>query len=259
MIQEVLRVFHCGHEECAAGHSFGPATRHHYLIHFVLKGKGKYQVKGETHFLEEGSAFLIRPQEVTFYKADNEEPWEYVWIAFEGEEAVRLIEETFGSQYTNRWEDVTTGKKYLMKISQVYKDGGYNKCELLGWFYLIFSLFEIIKENMTSDLDYYEKAQLYIRHNYPYDIKVADIAKYIGIDRTYLFKIFKKYNNMSPKQYLTNYRIQAATDMLQYTNYSVTEIALSCGFHDSSVFCKNFIMKLGNSPMKYREKSRVEI
>lgn len=259
MMQESLKIYYCGREECDAGHSFGPATRNHYLMHFILKGKGTYEVKGETYSLEEGSVFLIKPQEVTLYKADLEEPWEYVWIAFEGEEAIRLLEETFGSQYINHWEKLLTGKEYLIKINQIYNEKGHNKSELLGWFYLIFSLFPVTKETVSSDYDYYKKAEHYIRHNYAYDIAVADIAKYIGIDRTYLFKIFKKYNAISPKQFLTNYRIRAAIDMLQYTNHSVTEIALSCGFHDSSVFCKNFIMKLGISPMKYRDKARLEI
>ena len=255
--QESLKIYYCGHEECEPGHAFGPATRSHYLMHFILKGKGYYQVGNNTFTIEEGGAFLIKPHEVTFYKADQENPWEYVWIAFDGEEAERLLEDykLSGNQYICRWKEPEVVKDYLLKILQVYLASGYNKDELIGWFYLIFSrIIKGDKEELPSDMDYYKKAERYIRHNYGYDIHITDIAKYIGIDRTYLFKVFKKYTGTSPKQYLTTYRINAAMDMLRNTTLSVTEIALSCGFHDSSVFCKNFYKELGTSPLKYRRK-----
>ena len=68
MKPEILKILYCGHEECAQGHAFGPVARSHYLIHFVLKGKGYYQVGDHIFTIEAGSAFLIKPYEVTFYK-----------------------------------------------------------------------------------------------------------------------------------------------------------------------------------------------
>lgn len=253
--QESLKIYYCGHEACESGHSFGPATRSHYLMHFILKGKGCYQVANNTFAIKEGEAFLIRPHEVTFYKADLEQPWEYVWVAFDGVEAERLLEEykMFGEQYLCSFKEQDVVKEYLMKIFQVYIESNNNKEELIGWFYLIFSkIMKGNKEELPTDMDYYKKSERYIRHNYGYDIHIADVAKYIGIDRTYLFKIFKKYTGVSPKKFLTTYRISAAKDMLRNTSLSVTEIALSCGFHDSSVFCKNFDKEVGTSPLKYK-------
>ena len=253
--QESLRIYYCGHEVCEPGHAFGPATRSHYLMHFIIKGKGYYQVGNDTLTIMENEAFLIKPNELTFYKADWEQPWEYVWVAFDGVEAERLLEEYKSSkeQYIYRWEEQNEVKDYLMKILNIYMKSGYNKDELLGWFYLFFSkMVKEDKEELPADLDYFQKVERYIRHNYGYNVNITDIAKYIGIDRTYLFKIFKKYTAKSPKQYLTVYRISAAKDMLNNTSLSIAEIALSCGFHDSSVFCKNFIKEAGTSPLKYR-------
>lgn len=253
--QESLRIYYCGHEVCEPGHAFGPATRSHYLMHFIIKGKGYYQVGNDTLTIKENEAFLIKPHEVTFYRADIKEPWEYVWIAFDGVEAERLLDEYKSSkgQYIYRWEEQNAVKDYLMKILHIYMKTGYNKDELLGMFYLVFSqIMKEGKEERPADLDYFQKAERYIRHNYGYDVNITDIAKYIGIDRTYLFKIFKKYTTKSPKQYLTMYRISAAKDMLRNTNLRVTEIALSCGFYDSSIFCKNFEREVGISPLKFR-------
>lgn len=54
-----------------------------------------------------------------------------------------------------------------------------------------------IKEKNTCE-SYADKARDYIYNNFGYDIKVSDIAKYVGIDRTYLYKIFmEEYKNFT--------------------------------------------------------------
>lgn len=93
--QSSLQFYYSGYEKCSAGHFFGPTVRVHYLIHLVINGKGLYQVGKNTYSVCTNQAFLIRPQEVTFYAADDEDPWEYLWFAFNGHEADRLIASFF--------------------------------------------------------------------------------------------------------------------------------------------------------------------
>lgn len=76
-----LTIYYCGHEQCSPGHFFGPAVRKHYLLHVVLKGKGIYRTSDREYRIAKGEAFLIKPQEVTYYRADSREPWEYAWDA----------------------------------------------------------------------------------------------------------------------------------------------------------------------------------
>ena len=66
----------CGYSTTAPLHSFGPAVRPHYLIHFILNGKGIFQKGDKTYHLETGQGFFIEPDELTFYQADAKEPWE---------------------------------------------------------------------------------------------------------------------------------------------------------------------------------------
>ena len=82
--QSSLTVYFCGKEECQPGHYFGPAVRPHYLIHVILKGKGIFQKSGVTYTLKRGDAFLIPPMESTYYQADQEDPWSYAWVGFDG-------------------------------------------------------------------------------------------------------------------------------------------------------------------------------
>ena len=84
-----LCMYQFGHEQCEPGHSFGPATRNHYLFHYVLSGTGTLMAdnaKGitQTYNIKSGQGFLIFPGQINTYIADDKLPWEYIWIEFDG-------------------------------------------------------------------------------------------------------------------------------------------------------------------------------
>ena len=72
---------YCGFEKCTPLHSFGPAIRPNYLLHYVLDGKGYYYANNKKYTVTKNEGFLINPNVITFYEADEEEPWTYLWIA----------------------------------------------------------------------------------------------------------------------------------------------------------------------------------
>ena len=83
----------CGRETCEPLYSYGPCVRPTYIIHYILKGKGIFQVSGETVHLQEKEGFLIEPGVQTFYQADKDDPWTYCWIGFDGILAPVLLKE----------------------------------------------------------------------------------------------------------------------------------------------------------------------
>ena len=89
----------CGYSTTAPLHSFGPAVRPHYLIHFILNGKGIFQKGDKTYHLETGQGFFIEPDELTFYQADAKEPWEYLWVGFNGTMVPELLKQIGRSQF----------------------------------------------------------------------------------------------------------------------------------------------------------------
>src|SRR5699024_6540097 len=81
----------CGYAKCEPLHSFGPAVRPNYLIHIITEGKGRYTVGEKQYDLREGQGFLIEPEVQTFYQADRESPWSYMWIGFSGTRAKEYL------------------------------------------------------------------------------------------------------------------------------------------------------------------------
>ena len=58
----------CGCSQTESLHSFGPASKPHYLIHYVLSGKGIFRFHDKEYRLEKGYGFLIQPNELAFYQ-----------------------------------------------------------------------------------------------------------------------------------------------------------------------------------------------
>ena len=100
---------------------------------------------------------------------------------------------------------------------------------------------------------YFQKATEYIRNNYAYPIQISDVAHYVGIDRSYLYRIFMEHENTSPKQYLLKHRLQMATQLLCSSSCTITEAALSCGFRDAPSFCNYFRQGTGYTPKEFRK------
>ena len=93
-----LAVYNTGYEICESGYKWGPAVRDHYLLHYVRAGKGAYTYCGKTFHLSAGDMFLVFPSTLVSYTADQQEPWEYCWVGFNGTEARRMVQLTSFSE-----------------------------------------------------------------------------------------------------------------------------------------------------------------
>ena len=244
-----VTVYYCGYEKCEGGHFWGPAVRNQYLLHYVISGKGTYTVGEETYTLHANECFLIRPGERTYYIADREDPWEYMWVAFDGFDVLEILRRTgLVSQYTTKLENGDEFIRYMHEMIDEFNKGSLFK--VMSGFYGAMSVLEESAHGgaYTREHEYVNKAIGYIKSNYGYPIQISDLARHIGIDRTYLYRIFSASESMSPKQYLMQVRINAAKKMLLAGTYTVSETALSCGFSDSASFCGRFKRCTGMTP-----------
>ena len=89
-----LNLYTCGHEACKSLHSYGPAIRSGHLIHIVLSGKGTYKINNTVYTLSARDAFLIYPNELIYYEADKDDPWEYIWVGLVGTKVCDYLNKT---------------------------------------------------------------------------------------------------------------------------------------------------------------------
>lgn len=250
----------CGCSKTEPLHSFGPAVKPHYLIHYVLRGRGKFAMGGKEYPLEAGSGFLIEPGELSFYQASELEPWTYVWVGFSGSKAKEYVQSmglsvqhpVFASDES---EELYRIVKDMMEHNTYGLSNDLRRNGLLGMFLSVIAQTASLdaRENADRANVYVSRAIDFVRSNYCYPIKVTDIADYVCINRSYLYTLFQNNLQMSPQQFLTMFRITKAVELLQMTELPIESIALSCGYADPLVFTKAFHQVKGMSPSKYRK------
>ncbi len=247
-------IVNCGYEQCRSAHSFGPAVRSHYLIHFVLSGRGRFMRGSATYDLGAGEGFLIVPGETTYYCADVDEPWEYCWIGFSGSEAERILKSLRLSAEDPIFHcDVAAGR--YIRSCDGFPAVPERELTLAGNAYLFFAA--IARERGFAENGSSGKcvglAVRYIHDNYSYNISVENIAKHAGVSRSYLFRMFKLQNGVSVQRYLLEYRLKMSTALLKNPAYNVSEVCYSCGFTDPNHFARAFRGFYGMTPSQFRK------
>ncbi len=255
----------CGCSQTQPLHSFGPAVKPHYLIHFVLSGRGIFRSRDKEYHLEAGYGFLIEPEELAFYQADGQDPWTYVWVGFDGSEAEGCLRAMGLSGRhpifkSGRSEELYDTVRDMMEHNTFGMANDLRRNGLLSIFLsLIAEDADVVEQNETDRGNaYVRKAVAFIQTNYCDPIKVTDVAEYVCINRSYLYTLFQNYLGMSPQQFLTAFRITKARELLESTSYSIESIALSCGYADALNFTKAFRGMKGMSPSAFRKQAREE-
>ncbi len=255
-----LHVNCCGLSKTEPLHSFGPALKPHYLIHYILSGKGRIIIGGEEYLLEAGYGFLITPEELAFYQADEIEPWTYAWVGFSGTQAAEYVSKIGLSVRqpifcSDASDEIYSIVKDMMEHNTYGLSNELRRNGQLAVFLSVIARGTAVAEKSETDRanTYVQKAVSFIQSNYCNSIKVTDIANYVCINRSYLYTLFQNTIGMSPQQFLTTFRLTKAAELLQLTSLPIESIAISCGYHDPLVFTKAFRQMKNMSPTAYRK------
>lgn len=95
-------------------------------------------------------------------------------------------------------------------------------------------------------------AMAYIHERYAEPVSREQMARDLNVNERYLTRCFGQETGLTPIAYLNRYRIAQARALLDRSRLSVTEVALACGFSDSSYFGRVFQKEVGLSPTVYR-------
>ena len=105
--------------------------------------------------------------------------------------------------------------------------------------------------------DFYIKEALnYIEQNFQNDISIEQISAFCGLNRTYFGRIFKETVGSSPQQFLLNYRMTKAAELLKLTGLSISDIGNAVGYPNQLHFSRAFKNVYGISPREWRNKNR---
>lgn len=244
-----------GEERCSPGHAWGAGVRPNYLIHYVISGKGVFYCGQQKFSLQRGQIFVIFPGTVVKYVADEKNPWHYAWINFAGEEAKELLSRLDITE-AHPYLTLKDGTGALELLRDMPHERGADLCENLRFTARLYEFMSLLTESGESDTRaekrYLTMATRYIKAHYFEDLTVDGLSSHIGISRKYLYAIFKKRLSVSPKDYILNYRIERAEELLLDQDLSIGQVGYSVGYPDPLNFSRMFKLKTGMSPSEYR-------
>jgi AraC-like DNA-binding protein len=266
-----LGLYQFGWEQCKPSHSFGPASRNHYLFHYVISGTGRLYAddsKGITQIysIKSMQGFMIFPDQVTTYISDNDMPWEYVWVEFDGLRVKQAIEAAGLSKdnpvYHARYKDLREQMVSEMLYIANHKD--MSSFHLIGHLYLFLDYLtrsaaaETLSGGSKLRDFYIHEAINFIEHNFQNNISVEDIASVCGLNRSYFGKIFKLATGKTPQDFLMNYRMIKATELLKLTDLSIGDISNAVGYENQMHFSRAFKNIYDVSPRTWRNLNRIK-
>ncbi|WP_028551322.1 AraC family transcriptional regulator [Paenibacillus sp. UNC451MF] len=262
--EDDLTVLFSGSSQTKPGHKPGPKVVDYYLLHHIQSGYGTYTCQGVTYPLGPGDSFLIEPGKLISYKADEDDPWYYRWIAFEGIRAERILKQI---GISSQQPIVHTGRKRSIgvlyhQVQTVFQTRvSQANLRASGYLHLLLAEYaEALKPGqssspqLTSSSDQIvQQAIQYLSTQYAEPITIELMAEALGYNRAYLSTLFKKHTGLTPVTFLLQLRTDKARLLLrERQELTVEQIASSVGFHDPLYFSKQFKRLYGVSPTEYR-------
>ena len=144
------------------------------------------------------------------------------------------------------------GDVYLKRLAKAVK----NKESFLALSYnAMIEFTELVRraKEEKSNLSYVETCKEYIEKNLRKNLQVGDIAPAIGLSRTYLSRLFHQEEGITVQQYIQKEKCRHAAQMLQYTDYPISQIAEYFGFSSQSYFGACFQNWYDMTPNTYRK------
>ena len=235
-----------------------PKGRADYQLIYIASGSAWFTIGQEKVEVGEGNLVLPRPfvrQEYVYYGKDKPEAF---WVHFTGSRAESLLEEAGFAQnqilYAGVFSEYRDLFFQMIRELQVFRPAYEDLLPLL----LEQLLLLVRRHRMEGPGERHriqkemEKAIHYFNENYYRDIKIEDYARQQHMSTCWFIRSFKQYMNVPPLKYLTSVRIRRARELLETTDYTVSEIGALVGYENPLYFSRIFKKQTGVSPAGYR-------
>ena len=239
---------------------YGAHYHDHFELEIVIEGSGSQIFNNQEFSLNTGDMYVLRPldvhqilsNDITIRNVKIKENAMQQWIlkrlyTFKNPVVYHLDKEQF-ELFINLFDLVSNelaGKaSYALETTSLL-------CELIYTYF-----FRLDKEeNNNADMSFINRVIYFLQHDNRFTQKVTlqEIADYVGYSKFYTSTIFHKIYGMTIQQFIINLRIEYAKKLINKTDYSITEIALECGFSSSSNFYSHFTKLVGASPLQYKK------
>lgn len=212
---------------------------------------------------------MLFPNHINTYIADQDLPWEYTWVEFDGLRAKEIVSTAGLSPdhpvYHAGSKDLRNEMmNEMLYIARHPGSSSESPFHMIGHLYLFLDYFmrsaATVRMNQSGKIrDFYIKEALsYIEQNFQNNITIEDIAAFCGLNRSYFGKIFHDTIGKSPQEFLISYRMTKAAELLKLTSLSIADIGNAVGYPNQLHFSRAFKNVYGTSPRSWRNTNKLE-
>ncbi|MBQ1171145.1 MAG: helix-turn-helix domain-containing protein [Lachnospiraceae bacterium] len=254
---------------------------------FVISGCGEFRISEESFFIHKGQALFINSQAMhSFSIAPDNKCCSFIDIVFHPGYLIPQSQSSLFTKYISPIINATNLRGYILseeelknatsnlQISDIFEmnineTAGY---ELLTREFIIRIWLHVLEKTKINqqylsngkkakfplDEQRAKEAIQYIENHYMETITLDDIAESIHLSKSECCRCIKRCMNMTPFEYLLQFRIQKAAQILSNSkrSLSIAELASAVGFNSCSYFNKLFRKYMGCTPSQYKKRMR---
>lgn len=253
---------------CSLG--YYPQAKGHYtyrkkglpenFLFYCVDGHGWYQVGDQKYHVEPYEFFILPQNTEHAYGSDEHQPWSIYWIHFGGE-LLPHFNEVKAIQNHYKPFHITSNDEIVSLFSKIYKtlELGYsidnlmfaNMC--LTYFLTLFIYnAKHITTTPSDKINCVDGAIHYMQQNIQQHLSLQDLSNHYHYSPSRFSSLFKQKTGYAPIDYFLQMKMQKATQLLDFTDKPIKDIASAFGFDDPYYFSRRFRKIIGMSPKKYR-------
>lgn len=240
-------------------------------ISVILEGSVRVCLLHEEHVLRAGESFLILPGALHAIQPVTHEPGRYFTLIFDP----CLLTGFSGSFFDQTWYTPVVKALCSYQLVSGHPASAAIHKELFHifnhadsadaqtqldiqqrlqniWVHLAQRVFVPDKSNKTQEERRILEMIAYLRRRYAERFSLTTMAEALHVSRGECCRYFKRMMGMTITEYLIDYRLSKAAQLLTQSGASITEIAHATGFNSPSSFAQEFKKKTGMTPSQYR-------
>ncbi len=226
----------------------------------VKDGKGTVTFSDNRATIVKNNGVVLFSGDSAKFKADSIEPFSLIQIHINGKGISSIIANIQNRQNSNILNFGTNNKicdcanDLIVECSKTYS----SDFAILLMFYDFLNSIEehYVDKKIPTKNVYMTRAVEYIKQNYNKNISVENIANLLGIERSYLSRLFKTYKNKSTQNYIIDYRMHKAKRLFEEEDMNVSQVCTAVGYTNIYCFSRIFKSRVGMPPKEYMEQCR---
>lgn len=244
--------------------TYRPRGRLDFQLLYIAGGRAHFYFDGKEEIVTAGHMVVYRPREVQKYEYFGAEQTEVYWVHFTGSDVTEIMRD-YGIPEDRHLFYCGNSLEYqnlFRHMIQELQQQGENHEEMLSMMLRqIFILMQRKHTNIKGRDNYamageIDDSVLYFNEHYNTELCIEKYAEEHHMSTSWFIRNFKKYMGVTPMQYILSLRISNAENLLEMTDYNLTEISSIIGYDNPLYFSRIFKKQKGISPSEYRKRIR---